>query len=68
MNTTFRKIIPMRWCCIDQLSRHAISDNSRLFGHVAGEIHPIISMNALPCSRQSRIMRNPIGGLADYGE
>jgi hypothetical protein len=25
MNTTFRKIIPMRWCCIDQLSRHGLS-------------------------------------------
>src|SRR5258706_7183803 len=22
INTTFRKNIPMRWCCIDQLSRH----------------------------------------------
>src|SRR5260370_32986384 len=25
INTTFRKMIPMRWCCIDQLSRHDIA-------------------------------------------
>jgi hypothetical protein len=29
MNTTFRKIIPMRWCCIDQLSRQGFAETKR---------------------------------------
>src|ERR1700704_5888046 len=43
MNTTFREKFYSRWCCIDRLSRHRLSECSRGASYVIGKQSRLLS-------------------------